>query len=115
MYPGVKDFIERLKSKGIKTAVYSDYDSEEKMRSMGLDVDFQISSTHPKVNSFKPLPRGLLVVLEALGVKEKDECLFIGDRQELDGVCAENAGIPFLLVDHEEASEGLYVKLSARL
>lgn len=112
MYPGVAQFFEDLKLCGIKTAIYSDYKSDEKLQAMGLSADLQRCSTDKKVNSFKPLPKGLLVILEELDIKQRGNCLFIGDRFELDGLCAENAGIPFLLVDKNKADINLYTELS---
>lgn len=115
LYPGVTKFFDDLKQNGIKTAIYSDYNSECKLAKMELTADLQISSTDKRVNSFKPLPAGLLVVLAELNITHKENCLFIGDRFELDGICAQNAGVPFFLVEKEKASSGLYTELSNRL
>jgi len=112
MFAGVAQFFDDLKAQGIKIAIYSDYNSEEKLRMMGLNADFEISSTDKRVNSFKPLPKGLFVVLSALNVNNKENCLFIGDRFELDGRSAEKAGIPFLLIEQNSAENGFYTKLS---
>lgn len=115
LYPGVAQFFKDLKQNGIKTAIYSDYNSEQKLIEMELAADLQISSTDKRVNSFKPLPAGLLVVLAELKITNKDNCLFIGDRFELDGRCAENAGVPFLLVEKDKAGSSLYTQLSNHL
>jgi FMN phosphatase YigB (HAD superfamily) len=115
LYPGIAQFFTDLKQYGIKTAIYSDYKSDDKLQAMGLSADLQICSTDKRVNSFKPLPRGLLVILEELRIKQKGNCLFIGDRFELDGLCAERAGIPFLLVDKDIADINLYTELSTQL
>ncbi|ACU04183.1 HAD family hydrolase [Pedobacter heparinus] len=114
MYPGVSEFIEKLRSSGIKTATYSDYDSREKLKSMQIGVDLEISSTDQIVNSFKPLPAGLLVILSKMKIDKKNS-LYIGDRFELDGLCAKNAGVPFLLVDKNTAPKNFFLKLSAKL
>lgn len=115
LYPGIANFFKDLRENGIKIAIYSDYDSENKLKSMELIADFEISSTDKKVNSFKPIPKGLLVVLDEMKITKKANSLFIGDRIELDGVCAENAGIPFLLVDKSTADKDFYTKLSNHL
>lgn len=115
LYPGVAQFFNDLKQNGIKTAIYSDYNSERKLEKMELVADLQISSTDKRVNSFKPLPAGLLLILSELKITTKENCLFIGDRFELDGVCAENAGVPFLLVEKDKASKDLYTELSNHL
>lgn len=115
LYPGVTQFFNDLKDRGIKTAIYSDYNSEDKLLEMQLVVDLQISSTDKRVNSFKPIPKGLFVILSELKITNKANCLFIGDRFELDGICAENAGVPFLLVDKISADHDFYTKLSNHL
>lgn len=114
MYPGVSKFINDLKLKGVKTAIYSDYNSKNKLKKMGLDVDLEVSSTDPEVNSFKPLPKGLLMILSEMNISNKNNCLYIGDRLELDGLCAKNAGIPFLLVDKAAAPKDFYLELSSQ-
>ena len=113
MYPGVAQFITNLKLHGVKTAIYSDYNSKDKLAQMQLKVDLEVSSTDPGVDGFKPLPNGLLVVLSDMKITKKENCLFIGDRFELDGLCAANAGIPFLLVEKIETETDFYAKLSA--
>lgn len=115
VYPGAVQYINDLKVNGVKTAVYSDYKSEEKLKSMHIDVDMQISSTDQSVNSFKPLPRGLLVVLQNMDISNKSNCLYIGDRYELDGLCAERAGIPFLIVDKSTVKTSFYFERSMEL
>jgi putative hydrolase of the HAD superfamily len=97
IYPGTMDFFEALKSYGIKIAIYSDYKALEKIRSMNLWADLVVSSTDPEVNSFKPNPIGLLYIARKIGVGVQ-ECLFIGDRDEKDGMCALNANMPYLIV-----------------
>ena len=67
---------------------------------MELVADVVVSSTDPEINRLKPAPQGLLHVADKLGLAPS-ECLFIGDRQELDGACAEQAGMPYLIVDKQ--------------
>lgn len=114
MYPGVSQFIKKLRIAGIKTATYSDYNSREKIKSMQIDIDLEVSSTDPIVNSFKPLPDGLLLILSEMNI-DKANCLYIGDRFELDGLCAKNAGVPFLLIDKKTAHKTFFLNLSAKL
>ncbi|RZL61639.1 MAG: hypothetical protein EOO93_12790 [Pedobacter sp.] len=67
------------------------------------------------INAMKPLPDGLNYILAKLNIEDKGKCLFIGDRQELDGICAERAGIPFLLIDNDNANDNFYKSLSNKL
>lgn len=97
-YPGVKEFFLALRSHNIKVAIYSDFKAHDKLRAMGLEADLVVSSTDPEVDRLKPDPKGLLYAAERLGV-EVGDCLFIGDRHEMDGECAIRAGMPYLIVE----------------
>lgn len=98
MYLGVKEFFLALQGHQIKVAIYSDYKALDKLGAMGLEADLVVCSTDPEVDRLKPDPKGLLYAAERLGV-EVGACLFIGDRQEMDGECAIRAGMPYLIVD----------------
>ena len=82
---------------------------------MQLQVDLEISSTDERVNSFKPNPEGLMLVLSQMNITNKANCLFLGDRDELDGQCARTLGIPFLLIHKKIAMKDLYHKLAAKI
>ena len=71
---------------------------------MGLQADVVISSTDPEVNAFKPNPSGLRYLVERLELAPKD-CLFIGDRPKLNGVCAAQSSMPFLLVEKQPLAD----------
>ena len=114
-YPGVAAFFEELEKKKIATAVYSDYDAAQKLQHLNLQVDLVASSTEAKINALKPLPDGLNFILSELKIQDKQKCLFIGDRFELDGACADAAGIPFLLVNKQKDGASFYEALSASL
>lgn len=98
-YPGVSCFVEELQNQGISTAVYSDYEAKNKLEKMNIRVDLVVSSTQTDINALKPRPNGLVYILTEMRIKNKANCLFIGDREELDGECALAAGIPFLCLD----------------
>ncbi|WP_181304111.1 HAD family hydrolase [Rufibacter sp. XAAS-G3-1] len=104
MYPGVQSFFKALTSKGIKIGIYSDYKAIDKLEAMGLHADIVVSSTDTEIDFLKPHPRGLLYIAEKLGLEPKD-CLFIGDRQELDGECAIKANMPYLIVEKKPFKE----------
>lgn len=114
-YPDVNSFFSKLKDNGILTAIYSDYDSKLKLDSMDLSANLLVSSTDRDINAMKPLPNALNYILSKLNIEDKSKCLFIGDRQELDGACAERAGIPFLLIDRDIAKHSFYKSLSNKL
>ncbi|GAB3538532.1 HAD-IA family hydrolase [Pontibacter brevis] len=97
-YPGTRELFHLLRQKGIKIAIYSDYKAHDKLAVMGLAADVVVASTDPEVNQLKPNPKGLLYTVEKLGLTPSD-CLFIGDRQEMDGECALQAHMPYLIID----------------
>jgi HAD superfamily hydrolase (TIGR01549 family) len=97
-YPGTKAFFDLLLEKGIKIAIYSDYQAQDKLKAMELPADLIISSTDPQVDRLKPDPTGLFYIARHMGVSPQD-CVFIGDRYEMDGECASKAGMPFLIID----------------
>ncbi len=97
-YPGTIDFFNTLRKHNIKIAIYSDYKAHKKLEAMGLEADLVVSSTDPEIDRLKPDPRGLLYITKQLNVQAA-ECLFIGDRYELDAECAMRANMPYLIVD----------------
>jgi len=99
-YPGTQAFFDALRQQGIKIGVYSDYPAHDKLVAIGLRADIVVSSTDPEIDQLKPNPRGLLHIAEALQLAPAD-CLFIGDRPELDGTCAERASMPYLIVPRQ--------------
>ena len=114
-YPGVADFFAALRQRGIKIGIYSDYPAQQKLQALGLRADVLVSSTDAEVNALKPQPQGLRRAAEALGVPV-GACLFLGDRPELDGRCAELAGMPCLLLDpHHPAAGSFYPHLTTEL
>ncbi|TXK52111.1 HAD family hydrolase [Pontibacter qinzhouensis] len=115
MYPGVKAFIDTLKQHQVKIGIYSDYKAEEKLKAMQLEADLVVCSTDTDIDQLKPNPQGLLYLAEKFGLKP-EECLFIGDRQELDGECAIRATMPYLIVDKKPFSQfDFYYKLTLPL
>ncbi|MBC3539183.1 HAD family hydrolase [Rufibacter sediminis] len=112
VYPGVRKFFQVLQENNITIGIYSDYEAVEKLEAMHLKADLVVSSTNKAVDRLKPNPEGLLYIVDKLGVTPQ-ECLFIGDREELDGECAIKAGMPYLIVDKKEFSQfDFYDKLT---
>ncbi|WP_162054850.1 HAD family hydrolase [Pontibacter pamirensis] len=103
-YPGTQDLFRLLRQKGIKIGIYSDYKAHEKLKAMNLEADLVVCSTDPEVNQLKPNPKGLLYAANQLGFAPED-CLFIGDRQEMDGDCAIRAHMPYLIIDKKPFSQ----------
>lgn len=101
-FEGLDTFFDELKNRNILTAVYSDYPAAKKLKAMGIKVDLIVSSTQAEVNAFKPHPKGLNYILSKFPDVNAEECVFIGDRPELDGACAMQADISFLHISKKE-------------
>ncbi len=96
---GIAEWIEFLRGEGVRLGVYSEYPAADKVKALGLEVDAIACSTDPEVDAFKPDPKGLLVVLQRLGV-EPSRALYVGDRDDRDRPCAEAAGTAYLPVEN---------------
>ncbi|MCC9137792.1 HAD family hydrolase [Pontibacter silvestris] len=115
MYLGTREFFNTLRQHDIKIAIYSDYKAYDKLKAMNLGADLVVSSTDPEVDRLKPDPKGLIYASARLGVAIED-CLFIGDRHEMDGACALSAGMPYLIVDKKPFEEfDFYTTLTSHL
>ncbi|SDJ56756.1 phosphoglycolate phosphatase [Pedobacter sp. ok626] len=96
-YPGLLPFINLMNKEGFKIVIYSDYPAVEKLKAMRLPADLVVAATDPEVSALKPNPKGLNFILNTLNYTASN-CLFIGDREELDGQSALKLGMPFLLI-----------------
>lgn len=110
-FTGVRDFFKALKQKNIKIAIYSDYPAVEKLQAMGLEADMVVSSTDQDVDSLKPNPGGLNYILKNFNLPV-EKCLFIGDRDELDGACARQIGMQYYILSNEDKKSDFYKALS---
>lgn len=104
VHPHTHELFALLKEKGFKIAIYSDYAAHDKLKAMNLEADLIVSSTDSHISCLKPDPKALLYISKTMKVLP-EECLFIGDRQELDGQCAENAGMPYLIIEKKPISK----------
>ncbi|WP_162055636.1 HAD family hydrolase [Pontibacter pamirensis] len=115
LYPGISTLFDTLRNHNIKIAIYSDYKAHDKLKAMNLQADLVVSSTDPEVDRLKPDPKGLLYITGKLQV-DPSECLFIGDRQELDGESAIRANMPYLIVDRKPLGKfDFYQKMAVAL
>ena len=92
--PGLVDFLRDARACGLKLAVLSDYPPEAKLRALGLEASFDLvlSAQAPSVGVFKPHPRGIQIAMQLLSVTP-EECIYVGDRADVDGAAAEAAGV----------------------
>lgn len=105
--PGLVEFLDACKAQGLGLGVVSDYPAKAKLQALGLDTYFDVvlSAQSPEVGVFKPHPRGLLVAAERLGCSP-GECVYVGDRAEVDGPAALAAGMPAYIVTQRPNERG---------
>ncbi|MBQ3459751.1 MAG: HAD family phosphatase [Solobacterium sp.] len=81
--PGVQEFFDLLKEKGIRTALGTSRGKENVLsyiRDVGLEMPFDVVVTHEDVTKGKPDPETFLKAAEKLAV-EKDRILIIEDSE----------------------------------
>lgn len=89
---------EEMQKQGVKIVVYSDYPLEEKLDALSpFKPNYYFSANDADIQCLKPDPQGLLHIINVLDIPKKD-ILFIGDRYEKDGLCAQEAGIDYLIL-----------------
>ncbi len=93
---GVRRFFARLRARGVRIAVLSDYPAVAKLEALGLAAELVVSGVDPGVDRLKPHPAGLRAVVARLGLPPEG-CLMVGDRDDRDGECARRAGVECLL------------------
>ena len=91
---GLADFLRACQARGLRLAVLSDYPADAKLAALGLNgyFDVVLAAQSAEVGVFKPHPRGLLLAAERLGVNAS-QCVYVGDRAEVDGPAAAAAGM----------------------
>ena len=97
-----KNFLEVVKcfqNSGVKMIVYSDNPVKEKLRAIDFSPDASFSAD--EIHCMKPDAHGLKNILAAMNLNSCD-VLFIGDRDDRDGLCAKAAGVDYLNVKNFE-------------
>jgi putative hydrolase of the HAD superfamily len=96
-----------LRASGLRLGVLSDYPPEAKLAALGVGdlFDAVLCAQAPEVGVFKPNPRGILVLLERLGVAPS-EALYVGDRAEVDAAAARAAGVACAILSSKAGGAG---------
>ena len=100
--PWVKEAFADLRSRGVKTAVFSDYSAVgEKLLALGFDPSWaDLVTDAPSLGGLKPSSASFRRVASALGLSPAD-CLMVGDREDTDGDGARAAGMAFRLLPND--------------
>ena len=114
---GAAELFEALRAKGIIVAIWSDYPIAAKRAALGLKADMALAATDPELDTLKPNPRGLAMLLHRAGCRP-DQALMVGDRMSRDGAAAAALGVAFLLRSAKDGPTGVprvvdFTKLAA--
>lgn len=112
-YPELYPFLQLVKDHKIKVAVYSDYKANDKLKELRVAADLVVASTDKEVNCLKPKPIALFYIMQIFDA-HPEQCLYIGDRHELDGMCAAQGKIRYFHISKHNAGE-LYTGLANSL
>lgn len=97
-FADARSAVERLVEAGVRVAVVSDFEVEDKLAALGLtDLPWSALVGGERVGALKPAVRPFEVAAKALGVPLAD-IVHIGDRADTDGAGARAAGCRFLLL-----------------
>ncbi len=95
----VEPLLRELRSRGIKTVVFSDYRCvDEKLIALGIDPEwFDYREAAMELGGLKPNKILFQRLLQTIGTTAQ-ETLMIGDRNDTDGAGAASVGMKFLKV-----------------
>ena len=89
------EFIAELQNNDKIIVVYSDYPVKDKLRAMNFSPDYAYYSGDKLIQCMKPNSEGLSRIISVLGI-EPENILYVGDRDDRDGLCAKGAGIDYM-------------------
>lgn len=92
----VDNFFLLLKSKNIKICIFSNYPVKDKIKALKLKPDLLCYPNKYSIRHLKPHPEGILYLLKRLHIRS-NQSIMIGDRENIDGLCAQKANVSFIL------------------
>jgi FMN phosphatase YigB (HAD superfamily)/2-polyprenyl-3-methyl-5-hydroxy-6-metoxy-1,4-benzoquinol methylase len=96
--PSLRHLLTRLRLRGYRLGVYSDYPAQRKLEALAFPPTFFdaiVDSLSPDIDALKPHPKGFQEVCARMGL-EPSAVIYLGDRLETDGAGASSAGMPFI-------------------
>ena len=116
LFEGVSETLEKLKNRGLRIGIVTRSCREyadrviERLKLRGL-IDAVLA--RDDVSKPKPDPEHLLSLMTILGVKPS-ETVMVGDHA-MDALCAQNAGVRFLLTPKKDADIGAFEECDVEL
>ncbi|MDR2633865.1 MAG: HAD family hydrolase [Treponema sp.] len=92
-------FMQALKHKGTKIVLYSDYPLEQKIKALSpFHADYYFCASDEPIQCLKPDTQGIRHIIAILHIPVEN-MVFIGDRYDKDGKCAEAVGMDYIILD----------------
>lgn len=92
LYPGARDVVEWIRSKGLPTAAVSDFPVERKLRLLGIEELWDVAFSSEETGYLKPNPEPFLRLIDELGVPA-GSVLYVGNSYPYDIVGARACGL----------------------
>lgn len=98
--------IHRWDKLGVPMGVYSDYPAKNKLKKLGVqnEIPVVVCSGDADVVSCKPAPRGFEVAAGKIGL-DPSQVVYVGDREDVDAVGAQNAGMTPIIVTKQRKKD----------
>ncbi|GHU97752.1 hypothetical protein FACS189483_04640 [Spirochaetia bacterium] len=91
--------IRQLRERGARITVYSDYPAQRKIGALpDFTADYCFCAADTVIQCLKPETQGLKNIVRIIG-EPVENSIFIGDRYEKDGKCAEGLGMDYIILD----------------
>ena len=92
IFPGLRELLHDLDTRGIKRALLSDFPIGKKMAILNLDVDWDMAASAEDVGYLKPNPEPFLYVADKLGLPVQ-RILYVGNHYQYDILGAGKVGM----------------------
>lgn len=105
------EFLHKVFSEGKMVYIYSDYPAAAKCRVLNVSANKIYWPDGNVICTLKPNHQGLKYIIESNGL-DRSKILFIGDRMEKDGICAQRCNVDYLILKkHRIFRKKQYLKL----
>ncbi|MCB9890127.1 MAG: HAD family hydrolase [Planctomycetes bacterium] len=104
---GLVELLASLTDRGVLLGAWSDYPCDAKLEALDVAEAFSVRVSADDVDCLKPWPHGFHLAARRLGVPTR-ECLYVGDRADVDAAGAAAAGMRCVLFGRPGASGGVF-------
>lgn len=103
-YIDVLKFLQMAHEEGCKIIIYSDYPAEDKLKAMGVKADLVfVPFVSDGIKEVKPSRKSMEYIMGNITV-HPNKVLYVGDRDDKDGVSAEFAQIDYMDINKFRAT-----------